>query len=89
MRTLALPVLILTLATGTLPLPGYAQDRTAPAVTAREIAERIKQLKPTEAMAWTKIPWVGSLAKARQVSRQEGCPVFLFSHLGNLGTGRC
>jgi hypothetical protein len=65
-----------------------------PAVWAQEIdeqqlIERVHEIRDSDTAAWKKIPWVASIAEARRLSRQEHCPVFLFSHDGNLETGRC
>ncbi len=38
---------------------------------------------------WKHIPWVASLAEARRCSQQEHAPVFLFTHDGNMESGRC
>jgi len=53
------------------------------------IKQRIEQVKKAESNGWRKIPWVASLLEARRLSEQEKKPVFLFSHDGNLETGRC
>jgi hypothetical protein len=53
------------------------------------VAERIQQAKPAAPMAWTRIPWVESLAQARDLGKQESRPVFLLSLEGNLALGRC
>jgi hypothetical protein len=57
--------------------------------TARRVAALVQQVKPAVPLAWTRIPWVPSLAEARDISRRENRPVFLFALMGNLATGRC
>ena len=53
------------------------------------IKRRVEQVKRAEINGWRKIPWVASLLEARRLSQQEKKPVFLFSHDGNIDTGRC
>jgi hypothetical protein len=53
------------------------------------IKQRIEQVKKAEINGWRKIPWVSSLLEARRLSQQEKKIVFLFSHDGNIETGRC
>lgn len=56
---------------------------------AKWIEQRLKQIKESSITAWRSIPWAPSLTDARQLSAQEKRPVFLFTHAGNLETGRC
>jgi hypothetical protein len=53
------------------------------------VQERIREFRAAPAMKWTTIPWVSSLVEARRLSREEGRPVLLFTHDGNIETGRC
>jgi len=53
------------------------------------IKRRVEQVKRAEINGWRKIPWVASLLEARRLSQQEHKPVFLYSHEGNIDTGRC
>ena len=53
------------------------------------IKRRVEQVKGAEINGWRKIPWVASLLEARRLSQQEQKPVFLYSHEGNIDTGRC
>ena len=53
------------------------------------VQKRIHEFRAAPAMKWTTIPWVGSLMEARRLSREEGRPVLLFTHDGNIETGRC
>jgi hypothetical protein len=53
------------------------------------IKRRIEQIKDSDTNAWRKIPWSKSLLGARRASAREKQPIFLFTHDGNLETGRC
>jgi hypothetical protein len=74
---------------------GLAASLALPAATrpgsdddARWVARRVAAIKETREN-WRQIPWVRSVAVARRLGREEGRPVFLFTHDGNLDTGRC
>ena len=56
---------------------------------AKWIQQRLEQIKKSDSVAWKSIPWVATLAEARDLSAKEQRPVFLFTHDGNLDTGRC
>jgi hypothetical protein len=53
------------------------------------ISQRVKALRGSDTEAWRKIPWSASLLDAARAARREGRPMFLFSHEGNIDTGRC
>ena len=53
------------------------------------VARRVEQIKGSDKVEWRKIPWAASLTEARRLSQQEQRPVFLFTHDGNIATGRC
>jgi hypothetical protein len=53
------------------------------------IAQRIEQIKNSDTNAWRKIPWMSSLLTARRAGEREKQPIFLFTHDGNIETGRC
>jgi len=53
------------------------------------IKRQIEHIKDSDTNAWRKIPWTGSLLDARRAGERENKPVFLFSHDGNIETGRC
>jgi hypothetical protein len=78
-RTTALALLLVTYVTA-----GFAQERDE-AWVLRQV-ERVKQSDTND---WRRIPWTASLLDARQASKQENHPVFLFTHDGNIETGRC
>ena len=62
---------------------------TAAARYSKWIEQRLQQIKQSDSTAWKTIPWVATLTEARARSREEKRPVFLFTHDGNLETGRC
>jgi hypothetical protein len=67
---------------------------TAPVRTAEEhneawVLNRVRQIKESDTTGWNRIPWTASLLAARQASMKENHPVFLFTHDGNIETGRC
>ncbi len=53
------------------------------------VAKRVQQIKESDTTEWRKVPWVASLLDARRVSGEEKKPIFLFTHDGNIETGRC
>lgn len=53
------------------------------------IRKRIQRIKQSDTNAWRKIPWTASLLAARRASVREERPMFLFTHDGNIDTGRC
>ncbi len=53
------------------------------------VNKRIEQIKDSDTTAWRKIPWTASLLEARRISQHEKKPLFLFTHDGNIETGRC
>jgi hypothetical protein len=53
------------------------------------IQKQIERIKASEPNGWRKIPWTASLLAARRASEIEKQPIFLFTHDGNIDTGRC
>jgi len=53
------------------------------------IKRQVAKVKAAEINGWRKIPWVSTMLEARRLSAAEKKPVFLFSHDGNIETGRC
>ncbi len=53
------------------------------------IKQRIQRIKDSDINGWRKIPWTSSLLAARHASESEKQPLFLFTHDGNIDTGRC
>ena len=56
---------------------------------AASIQKRIDAIKGSDNNAWRKIPWFSSLLAARRAGEREKHPLFLFTHDGNIDTGRC
>ena len=76
-------VMAVTIALGALST-GWAQEWST-----AQIQRRAEQIKNSESHAWKKIPWASSLLSARKISIAEKRPIFLFTHDGNIETGRC
>jgi hypothetical protein len=53
------------------------------------IRKQIERIKDSDTNAWRQIPWTASLLAARRASEREKQPMFLFTHDGNMDTGRC
>ncbi|MHB1423677.1 MAG: hypothetical protein ACYC3I_10885 [Gemmataceae bacterium] len=53
------------------------------------IRKQIERIKASDTSAWRNIPWAASLLAARCASERENQPIFLFTHDGNIETGRC
>jgi hypothetical protein len=62
---------------------------TAGARDAESIQKQIDAIKGSDTNAWRQIPWTSSLLAARRASEREKQPLFLFTHDGNIETGRC
>lgn len=73
---LALPLL--------LAFPAFGEDASE-----KWICQRVDQVKNSESQAWRTIPWASSLTEARRQSELQKRPVFVFTHDGNIETGRC
>jgi hypothetical protein len=56
---------------------------------AQWIAKQADRLRAGDTDAWRKIPWAKSLSAAASAARAEGRLMFVFSHEGNIDTGRC
>lgn len=53
------------------------------------VKDRVRAVAASDTTAWQRIPWTVSLADARRAGAKEGRFIFLFSHDGNIETGRC
>jgi hypothetical protein len=53
------------------------------------IKKRVQRLKDSDVTGWRKIPWTSSLLAARRASEKEKQLLYLFTHDGNIDTGRC
>lgn len=56
---------------------------------ARWVQQQIEVFKKLEHPSWRQVPWAATLVEARQQSQKEKRPLFLFTHDGNMDTGRC
>jgi hypothetical protein len=54
-----------------------------------QVRERAKRLRDSDTEGWRRIPWAASLLEAADAARREGRPMFVFTHDGNIDTGRC
>ena len=60
------------------------------ALSVPEIDERIEQWQPTpRERAWERIGWARDIRDAMRLAKTNDRPVFLFTHDGRLGIGRC
>jgi hypothetical protein len=54
------------------------------------IEQRIEEIQPTaKEHRFEAIGWVSGLCAAERLARESGRPVFLFSNVGQMDTGRC
>jgi hypothetical protein len=54
------------------------------------VSRRVKELQPTEAeRRIDRVGWATSLLEAGKLAKQHNRPVFLFTHDGRMGNGRC
>jgi hypothetical protein len=54
------------------------------------VSRRVKELQPTEAeRRIDRVGWATSLLEAERLAKQHNRPVFLFTHDGRMGNGRC
>ena len=78
LRASSIAVALLALAAG----PAVQRDEA-------RIQRQIEEVKDSDTGAWRKIPWTASLLEARRASQREKKLLFLFTHDGNIDTGRC
>jgi hypothetical protein len=53
------------------------------------VRQRVRQIRASDTDAWRRIPWTATLVAAAQAARKEDRPIFVFSHDGNIDSGRC
>jgi hypothetical protein len=53
------------------------------------VRQRVRQIKASDTDDWRRIPWSASLTTAAEAARKQDRPMFVFSHDGNIETGRC
>jgi hypothetical protein len=80
------PTFLLTAAAGARsPSPAAPPDRNP-----SWVEQRVQQWQPTaRERQWEKIGWASDIRTAERLAREHGRPVFLFTHDGHLGVGRC
>jgi len=72
-----------------LQVPALALGSVSRISDEAEVAARVSALMKSDPKIFRQIPWVKSLGKALELSQIEQRPVFLFTHDGNMNTGRC
>ena len=73
----------------TLALFLSAHARPEPERSEAWVRQRVRQIMDSDTNAWRRIPWAPSLTAAAEAARKEDRPIFVFSHDGNIDTGRC
>jgi hypothetical protein len=53
------------------------------------VHQRVEQIRRSDTDTWRQIPWTTSLPDAARVAAKESRPMFVFTHDGNIDTGRC
>jgi hypothetical protein len=53
------------------------------------IHQRVEQVRASDTDAWRQIPWAATLTDAGRAATKESRLMFVFSHDGNMDTGRC
>lgn len=54
-----------------------------------DVRARVAQIRKSDTDAWRQIPWTATLLDAVKAAEKEKRPLFVFSHEGNIDTGRC
>jgi hypothetical protein len=51
---------------------------------------KVRKLEPKQAdRRFDQIGWVSTVTEALKLSKQSGRPIFIFTHDGDISTGRC
>jgi hypothetical protein len=53
------------------------------------VTTRVREIRESDTEDWRKIPWSASLLDAAKLAKEEQRLMFIFSHDGNIDTGRC
>ena len=53
------------------------------------ISKRVREIRASDVQAWRKIPWAADLPSAADAAKRDDRLLFVFSHEGNIDTGRC
>ena len=91
LRFAAQLLVVLTLAGGAA-VYGYTRWHKEPAQpgVADWLADRVTELQPTaDERKIDRIGWAPSIMDAQRLGRESGRPVFVFTHQGDIRTGRC
>jgi hypothetical protein len=79
-RTLLLVLCALPLTAGSIPDSKVVST----------VQSKVRKLEPSKAdRRFDQIGWVNSLTEATKLSKQCNRPIFLFTHDGDISTGRC
>jgi hypothetical protein len=72
-------------------MPAVSKEANAAGgLTRNQIDRRIEEMQPTaKDRRFDAIGWVSGLRAAEKLARRKGRPVFLFSNVGQMDTGRC
>lgn len=53
------------------------------------VSKRVREIRASDVQAWRKIPWAADLPSAAAAAKRDDRLLFVFSHEGNIDTGRC
>lgn len=53
------------------------------------VHRRVREIRGSDTDTWRQIPWTATLLDAARASAAESRPMFVFTHDGNIDTGRC
>jgi hypothetical protein len=53
------------------------------------VHQRVEQIRASDTDVWREVPWTATLLDAARAATKEARPMFVFSHEGNIDTGRC
>jgi hypothetical protein len=73
-----------------LAVPLAAQDRRPDAEVADWVRKRVADWQPTaDERRFDDVGWTADIRSALKLAKENNRPVFLFTHDGNIDTGRC
>jgi hypothetical protein len=53
------------------------------------VSKRVRDVRASDVQAWRQIPWAADLLSASDAAKRDDRLLFIFSHEGNIDTGRC
>ena len=53
------------------------------------VSKRVREIRESDTENWRKIPWADGLLDAAAAAKKDDRLMFIFSHDGNIDTGRC